>query len=99
MITSVKTGKKSDSRWTPKEFHQLLDLVDAEVTWPLIAITLARGVQAVRQQAQKLGHKVPIRLTTTPKWRPPRLRSIYERSVLQRLSRNAETNLRSSSTF
>jgi hypothetical protein len=72
MITSVKTGKKSDSRWTPKEAQQLLDLVDAEATWPLIAITLARGLQAVQQRAQKLGHKVPIRLTTTPKWMPPR---------------------------
>jgi hypothetical protein len=59
--------QKNDSRWAPKEAQQRLDLVDVEATWPLIAITRGRGVQAVQQRAQKLGHKVPIRLTTTPK--------------------------------
>jgi hypothetical protein len=67
MITSVKTGKKSDSLWTPKEDRQLLDLVDAEAAWPLIAITLGRGVQAVQQRARKLRHKVPIGLTPKAK--------------------------------
>jgi hypothetical protein len=55
MIASVKTGKKSDRHWTPEEDQHLLDLVDAEATWPLIAITLGRSVQAVQERAQKLG--------------------------------------------
>jgi hypothetical protein len=54
MITSVKTGEKSGQRWTPKEDRQLLDLVDAEATWPLIAIALKRGVEDVRDRARKL---------------------------------------------
>jgi len=67
MITSVKTGKRSDSRWTPKEDRQLLDLVEAEASWALIAITLDRGVQAVQERHHKLRHKVPIELTSKAK--------------------------------
>jgi hypothetical protein len=62
MITSVKTGKRSDERWTPKEDQQLLNLFDAEASWPLIAITLERGVEDVQDQAGKLRHEVEIRL-------------------------------------
>ena len=62
MTTSVKTGKKSNSRWTPRDDQQLLDLVDAEATWPLIAITFGRGVQDIKERAGKLRHEVEIRL-------------------------------------
>jgi hypothetical protein len=62
MITSVKTGKRSDKRWTPKEDQQLLNLFDAEASWPLIAITLERGVKDVQDRAGKLRHEVEIRL-------------------------------------
>jgi hypothetical protein len=62
MITSVKTGKRSERRWTPKEDQQLLDLVDAEATWPLIAITLGRGVEDVQERAGKLRHEVELGL-------------------------------------
>jgi hypothetical protein len=62
MITSVKTGKRSDKRWTPKEDRQLLNLFDAEASWPLIAITLERGVKDVQDRAGKLRHEVEIRL-------------------------------------
>jgi hypothetical protein len=58
MIASVKTGKKTDRHWSPEEDRQLLDLVDAEATWPLIAITLGQSVQAVQERAQKLGRPV-----------------------------------------
>jgi hypothetical protein len=51
MITSVKTGKRSDERWTPKEDERLLELFDAEASWPLIAITLERGVEDVQDRA------------------------------------------------
>jgi hypothetical protein len=62
MITSVKTGKRSDKPWTPKEDQQLLNLFDAEASWPLIAITLERGVKDVQDRAGKLRHEVEIRL-------------------------------------
>jgi hypothetical protein len=54
MITSVKAGKRSDRGWTPEEDQQLLDLFDAEASWPLIAITLERGVEEVKDRAEKL---------------------------------------------
>jgi hypothetical protein len=62
MITSVKTGKRSDKRWTPKEDQKLLDLFDAEASWPLIAITLERGLEEVQDRAGKLRHEVDLRL-------------------------------------
>jgi hypothetical protein len=39
----------------PKEDQQLLDLLAAEASWPLIAATLKRSIQAVQERAQKLG--------------------------------------------
>jgi hypothetical protein len=42
----------------PEEDQHLLDLVHAEATWPLIAITIGRSVQAVQERAQKLGRPV-----------------------------------------
>jgi hypothetical protein len=62
MITSVKTGKRSDKRWTPKEDQRLLDLFDAEASWPLIAITLERGVEDVQERAGKLRHEIDLGL-------------------------------------
>jgi len=62
MITSVKTGKRSDKRWTPNEDQQLLELFDAEASWPLIAITLGRGVEDVQERAGKLRHEVELGL-------------------------------------
>jgi hypothetical protein len=62
MITSVKTGKRSDKRWTPKEDQQLLELFDADASWPLIAITLERGVEDVQERAGKLRHEIEPRL-------------------------------------
>jgi hypothetical protein len=62
MITSMKTGKRSDKRWTPKEDQLLLNLFDAEASWPLIAITLERGVEDVQDRAGKLRYEVEIRL-------------------------------------
>jgi hypothetical protein len=50
MIASVKTGKKSDRHWTPEQDQHLLDLVDAEATLPLIAITLGRSVQPSKSE-------------------------------------------------
>jgi hypothetical protein len=41
--------------WTPAHDQQLLDLVAAEATWPLIAATLGRSARAVKERAQKLG--------------------------------------------
>jgi hypothetical protein len=67
MIASVKTGKRSDKRWTPNEDHQLLDLVDAEASWPLIAITLERGVEDVQERARKLRRPVELRLKAKAK--------------------------------
>jgi hypothetical protein len=58
MITTVKTGKRSDKRWTPEEDKQLLALFDAAASWPLIAITLERGVEGVQDRARKLRHEV-----------------------------------------
>jgi hypothetical protein len=68
MITSVKTGKKSERRWTPKQDQQLLDLVDAEATWPLIAITLGRGVEDVQDRNRSLRHEVELGLKVK-KWK------------------------------
>jgi hypothetical protein len=62
MITSVKPGKRSDRHWTPEEDQQLLDLFDAEASWPLIAITLQRGVEDVQERAAKLRHEVELGL-------------------------------------
>jgi hypothetical protein len=62
MITSVKTGKRSDKRWTPEEDKQLLDLFDAEASWPLIAITLERGVEDVQNRAAKLRRDIELGL-------------------------------------
>jgi hypothetical protein len=60
MTTSVKAGERSDKPWTLKEDQQLLDLFAAEASWPLIAITLERGVQEVQDRAGKLRHEVEI---------------------------------------
>jgi hypothetical protein len=57
MITSVKTGKRSDKRWTPKEDQQLLNLFDAEASWPLTAITLERGVEMYKFGQESSGTK------------------------------------------
>jgi hypothetical protein len=46
-----------------KEDQQLLDLFDAEASWPLIAITLERGVEEVQDRAGKLRHEVENGLT------------------------------------
>lgn len=54
----MKTGKRSDKRWTPKEDQQLLELFDADASWPLIAITLERGVEDVQERAGKLRHEI-----------------------------------------
>ena len=62
MITSVKTGKRSDERWTPKEDERLLELFDAEASWPLIAITLERGVDDVQDRARELRHEIDLGL-------------------------------------
>ena len=62
MITSVKTGKRSDERWTPKEDERLLELFDAEASWPLIAITLKRGVEDVQDRARELRHEIDLGL-------------------------------------
>jgi hypothetical protein len=62
MITSVKTGKRSDKRWTPEEDQRLLVLFDAEASWPLIAITLERGVEDVQERAGKLRHGIELGL-------------------------------------
>jgi hypothetical protein len=62
MMTSVKTGKRTDKSWTPKQDQQLLDLFDAEASWPLIAITLERGVEDVQDRAAKLRHEVELGL-------------------------------------
>jgi hypothetical protein len=67
MITSVKTGEKSGQRWTPKEDRQLLNLVDAEATWPLIAVALKRGVEDVQDRARKLRREVELGLRTKAK--------------------------------
>ena len=61
-MTTVTTGKRSDEPWTPKDDQQLLDLFDAEASWPLIAITLERGVEEVQDRAGKLRHEVEIGL-------------------------------------
>jgi hypothetical protein len=45
----------SNIPWTPAHDQQLLDLVAAEATWPLIAATLGRSARAVKERAQKLG--------------------------------------------
>ena len=60
MITSVKTGKRSDKRWTPEEDQRLLVLFDAEASWPLIAITLERGVEEVQERAGRLRHGIEL---------------------------------------
>jgi hypothetical protein len=62
MITSVKTGKGSDKRWTPEEDQQLLVLFDGEASWPLIAITLERGVEDVQERVGKLRHEIELEL-------------------------------------
>jgi hypothetical protein len=62
MITSVKTGKRSDERWTPEEDQRLLVLFDAEASWPLIAITLERIVEDVQERAGKLRHGIELEL-------------------------------------
>jgi hypothetical protein len=62
MITSVKAGKRSDRGWTPEDDQQLLDLFDAEASWPLIAITLERGVEEVKDRAGKLRHEIELGL-------------------------------------
>jgi hypothetical protein len=49
----VKT-KNRKGRWTAQKDQQLLDLLDAEASWPLIAITLKRSIQAAQERAQKL---------------------------------------------
>jgi len=67
MITSVKTGEKSGQRWTPGEDRRLRDLVDAEATWPLIAITLGRGVEDVKDRTGKLRRKVELGLRAKAK--------------------------------
>jgi hypothetical protein len=61
-MTTVKTGKRSDMRWTPEDDQQLLNLFDAEASWPLIAITLERGVEEVQDRAGKLRHEVDLGL-------------------------------------
>jgi hypothetical protein len=61
-MTTVKTGKRSDKPWTPEEDQRLLDLFDAEASWPLIAITLERGVEEVQDRAGKLRHEVDLGL-------------------------------------
>ena len=62
MMTSVKTGEKSGQRWTPGDDRQLLELVDAEATWPLIAMTLKRGIEDIKDRAEKLRPKVELGL-------------------------------------
>jgi hypothetical protein len=62
MITSVKTGKRSDEPWTPREDQRLLQLFDAEASWPLIAITLERGVEDVQDRARELRHEIDLGL-------------------------------------
>jgi hypothetical protein len=57
MMTSVETGKNSNSSWTPEEDRQLVSLLNAEATWPLVAITLGRDVEGVQERARTLGHK------------------------------------------
>jgi hypothetical protein len=42
--------RSNNSRWNPEDDQQLLDLMDAEASWPLIAITLNRSVQAVQRR-------------------------------------------------
>jgi hypothetical protein len=52
----------ADERWTREEDQQLLVLFDAEASWPLIAITLERGVEDVQTRAGKLRHEIEIEL-------------------------------------
>jgi hypothetical protein len=47
--------KNSNIHFAPEEDQQLLDLLAAEASWPLIAVTLKRSIQAVQERAQKLG--------------------------------------------
>jgi hypothetical protein len=82
MITSVKTGKRSDKRWTPEEDQRLLALFDAEASWPLIAITLELGVEDDR-----LGRG---QTTLTARQAPSGV--LYHRSGFQGHG-HAETNL------
>jgi hypothetical protein len=46
--------KNSNIHFAPEEDQQLLDLLAAEASWPLIAVTLKRSIQAVQERAQKL---------------------------------------------
>lgn len=62
MITSVKSGKRSNEPWTPTEDQRLLELFDAEASWPLIAITLERGVEDVQDRAGKFRHEIALGL-------------------------------------
>ena len=48
------TPQKTNNRWTAEENERLLALVDAEATWPLIAMNLKRSIQSVQERAQKL---------------------------------------------
>jgi biotin operon repressor len=46
--------KNSNIHFAPEEDQQLLDLLAAEASWPLIAVTLKRSIQAVQERAQTL---------------------------------------------
>jgi hypothetical protein len=48
------TTKKRRTRWTAEKDQQLLDMLDAEASWPLIAIILKRSIQAAQERARKL---------------------------------------------
>lgn len=57
--------KNRKSRWTAQKDQQLLDLLDAEASWPLIVITLKRSIQAAQERAQNLkGEGVELGLKT-----------------------------------
>jgi hypothetical protein len=57
MTTSGKLDNKNNTPWAPGEDKQLVALLDAEATWPLIAITLGRDLESVQKRAGVLGHK------------------------------------------
>jgi hypothetical protein len=50
--------KNSNIHFAPEEDQQLLDLLAAEASWPLIAVTLKRSIQALQERARKLGASI-----------------------------------------
>ena len=46
--------KNFNVHFAPEEDQQLLDLLAAEASWPLIAVALKRSIQAVQERAQTL---------------------------------------------